>query len=107
METLLESSRLQNEFVEETAENFEKIHHNTQGISEQAVQLKETVDAVADANKHVVESIENVSAVTQEVTASANETLESCNMNLESIAKVAVIMNNLGEEAGKLQKNEE
>lgn len=107
MEKLLESSRLQNEFVEETAENFEKIHHNTQGISEQAVQLKETVDAVADANKHVVESIENVSAVTQEVTASANETLESCNMNLESIAKVAVIMNNLGEEAGKLQKNEE
>ena len=106
MEKLLESSRLQNEFVGETAANFEKIHSNTQGISEQASYLKETVDAVADANKHVVESIENVSAVTQEVTASANETLESCNMNLESIARVAGIMEQLGAEAGKLQKNQ-
>ena len=106
MEKLLESSRLQNEFVGETAANFEKIHINTQGISEQASYLKETVDAVADANKHVVESIENVSAVTQEVTASANETLESCNMNLESIARVAGIMEQLGAEAGKLQKNQ-
>ena len=106
MEKLLESNRLQNEFVGETAANFEKIHSNTQGISEQASYLKETVDAVADANKHVVESIENVSAVTQEVTASANETLESCNMNLESIARVAGIMEQLGAEAGKLQKNQ-
>ena len=61
---------------------------------------------MADANKHVVESIENVSAVTQEVTASANETLESCNMNLESIDRVAGIMERLGAEAGKLQKNQ-
>ena len=61
---------------------------------------------MADANKHVVESIENVSAVTQEVTASANETLESCNLNLESIARVAGIMEQLGAEAGKLQKNQ-
>lgn len=106
MEKLLESNRLQNEFVGETAANFEKIHSNTQGISEQASYLKETVDAVADANKHVVESIENVSAVTQEVTASANETLESCNMNLESIDRVAGIMERLGAEAGKLQKNQ-
>ena len=106
MEKLLESNRLQNEFVGETATNFEKIHINTQGISEQASYLKETVDAVADANKHVVESIENVSAVTQEVTASANETLESCNMNLESIDRVAGIMERLGAEAGKLQKNQ-
>ena len=106
MEKLLESSRLQNEFVGETAANFEKIHSNTQGISEQASYLKETVDAAADANKHVVESIENVSAVTQEVTAGANETLESCNMNLESIDRVAGIMERLGAEAGKLQKNQ-
>ena len=106
MDKLLESSSLQNEFVGQTADNFKKIHNNTQSISAQADHLKKTVDAVAEANKQVIEGVENVSALTQEVTASANETLESCNMNLESIAKVTGIMDKLGEEADKLQNNQ-
>ena len=54
----------------------------------------------------IMESIENVSAVTEEVIASASETLESCNMNLDSIAKVSGIMQMLDEEAKKLQQDE-
>lgn len=104
MEALLESNQRQNECVGRTADNFDKIHNSTRAISEQAEQLKQTVDAVAAANEHVVESISNVSAVTEEVTASANETLSSCNSNLESIEKVMKIMEQLGEEAKKLQQ---
>uniref|UniRef100_UPI004055E3BE methyl-accepting chemotaxis protein n=1 Tax=Acetatifactor sp. TaxID=1872090 RepID=UPI004055E3BE len=104
MEALLESNQHQNECVGRTAENFNKIHNSTRAISEQAEQLKQTVDAVASANEHVVESISNVSAVTEEVTASATETLTSCNSNLESIERVMKIMEQLGEEAKKLQQ---
>ena len=99
---LLESNRFQNEYVGQTADSFEKIRQSTQGIFKQATHLKETVAAVSDANKNVVESIQNVSAVTQEVTAGANETLESCNMNLATIEKVSDIMGKLGEEANNL-----
>lgn len=104
MESLLESNRFQNEYVGRTAENFKKIHGSNREIARQAEQLKEAVDAVAAANSHVVESIENVSAVTEEITASANETLNSCNLNLESVEKVMKIMESLDAEAKKLRQ---
>ena len=103
MNTLLESSKLQNQYVDTTASNFEKIHDNNQGIAAQAEQLKKVVEIVLDANKQVVERIDNVSAVTEEVTAGANETLESSIVNLESIKNVANIMSVLGEKARELQ----
>lgn len=54
----------------------------------------------------VVESIQNVSAVTEEVSASAIATLESCDHNQGSIQKLAEIMENLRTEAEKLQQEE-
>ena len=105
VEALLESNQFQNEYVAKTAENFDKIQNSTREISQQAGKLKETVDAVSVANAHVVQSIDNVSAVTEEVTASANETLNSCNLNLESIENLTKIMEELGEEARELQQD--
>lgn len=104
VEKLLESNRLQNQYVDSTAANFEMIHKSTQEIVAQTGQLKEVVEEVTEANKQVVERIDNVSAVTEEVTASASETLESCNLNLKSIEKVAGIMDQLGEAVKELQK---
>lgn len=104
MEALLQSNQHQNECVGRTAENFEKIHNSTRVIFGQADELKQTVSAVAAANAHVVESSNNVSAVTEEVAASADETLRSCNSNQESIEKVMDIMEKLGEEAKRLQQ---
>ena len=103
MEALLASNRQQNEYVGHAADNFDRIHNSTRAIFEQADGLKQTVDAVAVANAHVVENIDNVSAVTQEVTASANETLFSCNRNLESVETLMNIMERLGNEVKKLQ----
>ena len=103
MERLLESSRLQNQYVDDTAENFEQIHNSTQSIVEQVSRLKETVDVVTAANAQVSEGIVNVEAVTRKVMEEANETLESCNTNLQSIANVAGLMDKLTENAEKLQ----
>lgn len=103
MDTLLECSRLQNQYVDTTAESFEKIHGSTQSIVEQVANLRSAVEIVMEENKQVEEGIENVANVTQRVMDSANETLASCNTNLQSIAKVADIMNTLTEEAAKLR----
>ncbi len=103
MDTLLECSRLQNQYVDTTAESFEKIHGSTQSIVEQVANLRATVEVVMEENKQVEDGIENVANVTQRVMDSANETLASCNTNLQSIAKVSDIMNTLTEEAAKLQ----
>ncbi|MBE5875719.1 MAG: hypothetical protein E7290_02385 [Lachnospiraceae bacterium] len=104
MEKLLESSHMQNGYVDKTAENLKQIHANTQEIIAQVSQLRKTVDVVTSENKQVEEGIENISQVTQKVMDEANGTLESCNTNLESIAKVAELMEALREDAQKLRK---
>ena len=104
VDELLASNQNQNEFVGQTAEHFREIGNSARKISEQAVQLKEAVESASAANSAVVESIQNVSAVTEEVSASAIATLESCDQNQESIQKLAEIMESLREEAARLQQ---
>ena len=104
MDLLLESSHLQNQYVDSTASSFNKIHESTQSIVAQANQLEKAVGEVTEANKQVIQRIDNVSAVTEEVTASASETLEGCNVNLQSIENVSGIMERLAEGARELQE---
>lgn len=103
MELLLESSRLQNQYVDDTANNFEKLHQSTQGIFSQVSQLKTTVDVVTEENSKITEGILNVEEVTQKVLVGTNDTLADCNTNLQSVANVVDIMDRLMEDAGKLQ----
>jgi len=104
MEMLLESSQVQNRYVGTTAESFEKIYKSTTGIIDEAAHLKKAVDVVTKENLQIEERIGHVSSITQEVTARSEETLEACNLNLESVEEVAAIMDNLKEEARKLQQ---
>lgn len=106
VEELLASNQNQNEYVGQTAEHFREIENSAHKISEQAAQLKEAVESASAANSAVVESIQNVSAVTEEVSASAIATLESCDQNQESIQKLAEIMESLREEATRLQQED-
>lgn len=103
MERLLESSRMQNQYVDNTADNFAQIHTSTQNIVEQVSKLKETVDVVTSANAQVSEGIVNIETVTQKVMEEANDTLDSCNTNLQSIANVTEIMDRLMRNAERLQ----
>lgn len=106
VDELLASNQNQNEYVGQTAEHFREIENSARKISEQALQLKDAVESASAANSAVVESIQNVSAVTEEVSASAIATLESCDQNQESVQKLAEIMENLREEAARLQQED-
>ena len=102
MDQLLESNRMQNQYVDSTAQNFDTIHNCTDEISHQITSLKSAVKVTTEANSQVAENIENVSMIMQRASNGADETLASCNINLQSIAKVAAIMDNLKQAADQL-----
>lgn len=102
MEDLLESNSLQTNYVNQTADNFVKIHTNNEVVFEQSMKLDEVVHTVTNANTVVVDSIQNISATTEEVTASATETLESCEEDSNSVAKVIRLVEQLHDIANEL-----
>lgn len=101
---LLESNTLQNEYINSAAGYFDLIESNTQNILSGMSELKQGVDTVSGSNRQIVESIENVSAITQEVTASANTTLAGCRTNLENVDDIASVMEQLRDNAEELKK---
>lgn len=101
---LMESSSLQNQYVDMTAENFKEIRNNTQGISSQVSNLQNTVEVVTTANQQVEQEIDNISLLMQKVMADADSTLNSCNDNINSIDHVASIMDALKQDTTKLNQ---
>lgn len=102
LDNLLESSKLQNEYVNTTADKFEKIHTSTETIISQVNTLKSTVDSVTAVNAQVEEQIAYVSQIMEKVTQDTQSTLEDCNTNRESVIAVSGIMDKLMEETSKL-----
>ena len=105
VDKLIESNKLQNEYVEETAKSFKGIEEHTMEIATQAEFLQSQVMAVSSSNEQIIGQIEHISGITQEVMAAAEETLVTCNENRDSIAKVMQVMNSLSEEAESLKQN--
>ena len=104
VEELIESNKLQNEYVGATARNFEEIESHTVEIAEQAEILQSQITAVSGSNEQIISQIENITGITEEVTAASEETLTTCNENQESISKVMRVMHNLLDEAERLRK---
>lgn len=107
VDKLLQSNEMQGEYVEKTAQNFEQIHVNTNSIYDQSKGLADMVSKLATANQTIVESIQNISAVSEEMTARANETLESSQTDAATVSKVVKIVNSLNENAESMRSSTE
>ncbi|MCD7835583.1 MAG: methyl-accepting chemotaxis protein [Lachnospiraceae bacterium] len=107
VEELLQSNQLQNQYISSAAGYFDLIEANTRSIVSGMSELKQGVDTVAGSNKHIIESIENVSAITEEVTASAGTTLSDCQANLENVDDIANVMRRLQDNEEELRKTNE
>lgn len=105
VDELIESNKLQNEYVAETAKSFKGIEEHTKEIATQAEFLQSQIMAVSSSNEQIIGQIEHISGITEEVTAAAEETLATCNENRDSIAKVMQVMQSLSEEAENLKQN--
>jgi len=101
---MVQSNQTQGEYVERTAQNFEMIHTSTETLFRQSEDLARMVDMVGAANGAIIESIQNISAVSEEMSARASETLESSQMDAERVAKVAGIVENLHTSAKVLEE---
>lgn len=92
---LLVINTRQNEEIADTANKFKVIRDNTAGIYEQSTKMNEVVETVSNANTTIVESITNISAITEEVTARALETLDGTKDDTERIKMMVELVKNL------------
>jgi len=99
---LMESNKAQNESAETMATNFEKIESCTRDIYEVSRKLEGVVVNLAESNRNIVESINSVSAVTQEVSARANETLSVSESNAMVVEEITSVIEQINYKAKKL-----
>lgn len=84
--------------------SFEKIAEMTDNIGRQTSVMRETVSNLETANAGIVESIQTISAVTEEVSAHSSETYDACEKNSSMVSEVTGIVEGLYEETKKIQK---
>ena len=104
VDELIESNKLQNEYVGAAARSFEGVEEHTMEIAAQAEVLQSQIMAVSGSNEQIINQIEHISGITEEVTAAAEETLVTCNENRDSISKVMEVMHSLSKEAESLRQ---
>lgn len=104
VEQLFESNKIQNDYITVTETNFKQIQTSTNNIKVQSKELEEEISKVNRANVAVVESIQNISAITEETSARAVETMDSTKAEMNVVNKVREITIKLAEDAEKLKK---
>ncbi len=104
IENLIKTNQEQAQSAEMTAESFDTISTNVDEIKRQSDDLTGIVDQLAIANKAIVDSIQTISAITEEVSAHSNETYAASQQNEEIVKQVGKIVENLDEDAKMLQQ---
>ncbi len=100
---LLEGNSVQNQQVVATAEQLDKIQEATTNVYNNAQGMNDLVSTVAEANEVIVDSISNISAVTEELTARATETLNGTTDDMKRIEMISDIVTKLHENAQELK----
>ncbi len=100
---LLEGNSVQNQQVVATAEQLDKIQEATTNVYNNAQGMNDLVSTVAEANEVIVDSISNISAVTEELTARATETLSGTTDDMKRIEMISDIVTKLHENAQELK----
>ena len=103
VDVVTESNRSNTESTQVVTENFAGITRGTEDIGKQTEDLLNTVAELEAANADIVESIQTISAITEEVSAHANETYNACESNAMLVESVTKVVDDLSGEAQKLQ----
>lgn len=101
---LIKSNEEQSASADETAKNFAIIIENISGINEKTNELNSIVVKLASSNKEIVESIQTVSAITEEVSAHSNETYSASEDNQYVLSQVSELVDTLNLSAQKLKE---
>lgn len=99
---LMDNSKLQGVAATETASSFETIAIRTSDIQQQTEELSGLVSELASSNEAIVESIQTISAATEEVTAHSTVTLECSEENTAIVGDVGTVVGELQSLAERL-----
>ncbi len=83
-------------------ESFGEIAGEVSGIAGKIMDMADVVDELGVANDLIVESIQTISAISEEVSAHSSETYDACGDNSIMVEEVTQIINGLNEQAKKL-----
>ncbi len=100
---LLEAGEEEGKCASQTADRFMVISEIVDIIKEHTSGLDSYVDKLSDANKEIVNSIQTMSAVTEEVTAHATQTYNISEENQRIVRHINEIVANVNEDASELK----
>lgn len=103
---LMDNNKLQGIVATETASSFETIAIRTEDIQKRTQSLTELVAQLSTSNAAIVDSVQTISAATEEVTAHSNVTLECSEENNMIVEEVNDIVGELQALAERLQSME-
>ena len=86
-------------------ESLNEIKEDTISIEENSLGLNSAVTALYDANKKIVDAVQNISAILEEVEANSNETYEASLRNTDTVKEMHDIVSNLNEQTSLLEKH--
>lgn len=81
--------------TENTAASFENIQQNTLAVQQEVESLAHSIEELREANTLIVDSIQTISAISQEVSAHANETASAEEKNADTINQIDIMMSDL------------
>lgn len=85
--------------TEEVSDSFGKISNSTESIGRQVELMERITRSLEVANEGIVDSIQTISAITEEVSAHSGETYDACERNSIMVQEVASIVDNLNQAA--------
>nr|MCR5283213.1 hypothetical protein [Lachnospiraceae bacterium] len=103
IEYLLKTGEEESACAIRTADSFALISDTVEGINLQTENMRMIVENLAVANTEIVNSIQTISAITEEVTAHASTTYEGSEQNKRIVAKIDYLVDGLNEEASQLK----
>ncbi|MEE3468153.1 MAG: methyl-accepting chemotaxis protein [Eubacterium sp.] len=99
---LIETGEEESKCAEETTENFSTIAEKVRMITERSAEMTDAVEKMMSANTEIVNSIQTISAITEEVNAHANETFASSEANQQIVAHINSLVEDLNNDAQTL-----
>lgn len=99
---LVESNDLQNKYASETSKDFTAISAKTSDIARMSNNLADIIVELAQSNSAIVDSVQNISAITEEVSAHATETFDESEANLEIVEEIGALVESLTKQAKEL-----
>ena len=107
IKSFVAGSNKQHAVAIETVKSLENIKSDTNAIEDNIHGLTSAVNGLSDANRTIVETVQNISATLEEVTAHSNETYESSLNNTSTLNDVMEIVEHLQEQANTLKQKTE